>query len=168
MESDPDLPAWETISVPMTVALCGVLLTLLLFLPAVIGFFGPFGDCFDDACRSESRVLAGLARSQGQLGLIGYPILVVGLLALTTRTWHAWILLAGLSMIVVGAGSLPILTGFWEIEPRVLGVAVPLVSPGFAFWIPPALVFLAASALGTKHARGRPVEAADVVLPSLD
>jgi hypothetical protein len=136
----------------MALGIVGAVLIPLFFLPAVLGFFGPLGHCYQDpSCEAEDVILRSLAASQGQLGLFGYPAVALALLLAATRTWLAWILLACLSMIVAAVGVLPIVTGFWETDPRVLGIEVPLVSPGFTFWIAPAIALTAAGVLGSWH-----------------
>jgi len=135
----------------MVVGLVGVLLLGVQFFPAAFYFFGPFGHCpgDDPLCDFRAAILSHLSINQGRLGLLGYPAAAVVLLWLTRRTWHAWAVLAILSATVVALGIVPVLAGFWEIRPQILGVDVPLISPGFTFWLAPALAFTTAGALGT-------------------
>lgn len=141
----------RAVSTPMFIGFIGVLLLGILFLPAAFYFFGPLGHCQveDPICESESAILSHLSANQGRLGLLGYPAAAVAFLWLTRRTWHAWAALAFLSAIVVALGIVPPLAGFWEIRPQILGMTVPLISPGFTLWIAPALAFVLAGVLGS-------------------
>jgi hypothetical protein len=127
----------------------GLVLLLGFFLPAALYFAGPVGDCFDAACQGRVVVLDDLAANQGRIGLLGFPAAVVALLCIARRSWHAWTVLACLSFAVICVGLVPILAGFWETEPRFLGLAVPLVSPGFTLWIAPSIALAVAGVLGT-------------------
>lgn len=143
----------KTPDAPVVLLLVGALLLGVFFSPALIGFLGPFGHCYQDAaCEAKEVILTNVVLPQAKWGPFGNPVATLTLTAIAFRVWQAWVGVVALSAVVVLAGSLPVLTGFWNVEPRLLGVSVPLVSPGFVFWVPPAIAFLAAGLVGVVRA----------------
>lgn len=127
----------------MSLAALAVILLIVFFFPAAMFFAGPWGHCFPSGpkCQAEEAALSALW-GQELLGLLVYPFVAVFLIAASFRSRRAAVALAALSTVVVMAGLVPILAGFWKIEPDIAGVSVPLITPGFTFWIPAAIAML--------------------------
>jgi hypothetical protein len=139
-QAGPERSSGSRLDVALT-ALAVLLLILFLF-PALVFFGGPVGHCYENLeCQADEAILSGLW-GQKVVGFYGYPVAALVLTWASSRSRPAAVALAALSTMVVLAGLVPILAGFWETDPHILGFAVPLISPGYTFWIPAAIVML--------------------------
>jgi hypothetical protein len=116
----------------------GVVLIVLLAPFAALAFAPP-GDCFSEDCQLERRFWIEVANRQAALAF-GWPLVAIALgVAAGSRRW-LWLVLAMLCGLVLGGGLLLHADlradGALNPSPTMFGLAVPVISPAFYFWLP--------------------------------
>lgn len=150
-ESQEDV-SWSEALTPIVLGLgVVVLLVSAIFVPvAAIGY----GDCVTRTLCDEQDFWAGVFRSQAVL-LFGWPVLALALAVIARRRRVVWLLFAAVCGLVLVAGAVPAVNGLSNTEPRLFEFALPVVSSGFAAWLPAAALLTLGGALAWNGARLR-------------